>query len=50
MNSKLLIIRGTGYLGKRLAKASLEQGHETYILHRPEIGVDIEKIQNAAVL
>lgn len=24
-------------------KASLGQGHETYILSRPEIGVDIEK-------
>ncbi|GKC57236.1 bifunctional pinoresinol-lariciresinol reductase 2, partial [Tanacetum coccineum] len=43
--SKVLIIGGTGYLGKRLVKASLEQGHETYVLMRPEIGVDIEKIQ-----
>ncbi|KAK9077832.1 hypothetical protein SSX86_006170 [Deinandra increscens subsp. villosa] len=43
--SKVLIIGGTGYLGKRLVKASLEQGHETYVLQRPEIGVDIEKIQ-----
>nr|GEW16906.1 hypothetical protein [Tanacetum cinerariifolium] len=45
LKSKVLIIGGTGYLGKRLVKASLEQGHETYILRRPEIGVDIEKIQ-----
>ncbi|CDP21343.1 unnamed protein product [Coffea canephora] len=45
VKSKVLIIGGTGYLGKRLVKASLEQGHETYILHRPEIGVDIEKVQ-----
>lgn len=43
--SKVLIIGGTGYLGKRMVKASLAQGHETYILHRPEIGVDIEKIE-----
>ncbi|CAI9095165.1 OLC1v1031045C1 [Oldenlandia corymbosa var. corymbosa] len=43
--SKVLIVGGTGYLGKRLAKASLEQGHETYILHRPEIGFEIEKIE-----
>ncbi|KAG9154654.1 hypothetical protein Leryth_021158 [Lithospermum erythrorhizon] len=42
---KVLIIGGTGYLGKRLVKASLAHGHETYILHRPEIGVDIEKIE-----
>ncbi|OMO87840.1 NmrA-like protein [Corchorus capsularis] len=45
MKSKVLIIGGTGYLGKRLVKASLGQGHETYVLHRPEIGVDIEKVQ-----
>lgn len=43
--SKVLIIGGTGYLGKRLVKASLGQGHVTYVLHRPEIGVDIEKVQ-----
>ncbi|GFQ06987.1 bifunctional pinoresinol-lariciresinol reductase [Phtheirospermum japonicum] len=43
--SKVLIIGGTGYLGKRLVKASLEQGHETYVLNRPEIGVDIEKVE-----
>ncbi|XVE57333.1 hypothetical protein DITRI_Ditri04bG0082800 [Diplodiscus trichospermus] len=43
--SKVLIIGGTGYLGKRLVKASLAQGHETYVLHRAEIGVDIDKVQ-----
>lgn len=43
--SKVLIVGGTGYLGKRLVKASLEEGHETYVLHRAEIGVDIEKVQ-----
>ncbi|KAE9596893.1 hypothetical protein Lal_00007986 [Lupinus albus] len=43
--SKVLIVGGTGYLGKRLVKASLSEGHETYILYRPEIGVDIEKVQ-----
>ena len=43
--SKVLILGGTGYLGKRLVKASLAEGHETYVLHRPEIGVDIEKVQ-----
>ncbi|KAH1106634.1 hypothetical protein J1N35_010402 [Gossypium stocksii] len=45
MKSKVLIVGGTGYLGKRLVKASLVQGHETYVLHREEIGVDIEKVQ-----
>ena len=43
--SKVLIIGGTGYLGKRLVKASLAEGHETYILHRAEIGVEIDKVQ-----
>ncbi|KAF6151871.1 hypothetical protein GIB67_010445 [Kingdonia uniflora] len=43
--SKVLIVGGTGYIGKRLVKASLAQGHVTYVLHRPEIGVDIEKLQ-----
>ncbi|MCD7462707.1 hypothetical protein HAX54_049169 [Datura stramonium] len=43
--SKVLIVGGTGYLGKRLVKASLANGHDTYILQRPEIGVDIEKIE-----
>ncbi|KAK4252669.1 hypothetical protein QN277_014414 [Acacia crassicarpa] len=43
--SRVLIVGGTGYLGKRLVKASLAEGHETYVLHRPEMGVDIEKVQ-----
>ncbi|XVF52097.1 hypothetical protein PTKIN_Ptkin04bG0237600 [Pterospermum kingtungense] len=43
--SRVLIVGGTGYLGKRLVKASLAEGHETYVLHRAEIGVDIEKVQ-----
>lgn len=44
-NNKVLIVGGTGYLGKRLVRASLALGHETFVLHRPEIGVDIEKVQ-----
>ncbi|CAN4099807.1 unnamed protein product [Withania somnifera] len=43
--SKVLIVGGTGYLGKRLVKASLSNGHDTYILQRPEIGVDIDKVE-----
>ncbi|XP_075100442.1 bifunctional pinoresinol-lariciresinol reductase 2-like [Nicotiana tabacum] len=43
--SKVLIVGGTGYLGKRLVKASLANGNKTYILRRPEIGVDIEKVE-----
>ncbi|KAL9261784.1 Isoflavone reductase-like protein [Drosera capensis] len=43
--SKVLVVGGTGYIGKRIVKASLKQGHETYVLQRPEIGLDIEKLQ-----
>ncbi|GJT38659.1 bifunctional pinoresinol-lariciresinol reductase 2 [Tanacetum coccineum] len=45
LKSKVLIVGGTGYIGKRLVKASLEHGHATYVLQRREIGVDIEKVQ-----
>ncbi|ONK58928.1 uncharacterized protein A4U43_C08F1180 [Asparagus officinalis] len=43
--SKVLVVGGTGYIGKRIVKASLVHGHPTYVLHRKEIGVDIEKVQ-----
>ncbi|KAJ7953368.1 Isoflavone reductase-like [Quillaja saponaria] len=43
--SKVLVVGGTGYMGKRIVKASLAQGHETYVLQRPEIGLDIDKLQ-----
>ncbi|KAK9275037.1 hypothetical protein L1049_022295 [Liquidambar formosana] len=43
--SKVLVVGGTGYIGKRIVKASLAQGHETYVLQRPEIGLDIDKLQ-----
>lgn len=45
--SKVLIVGGTGYVGKRIVKASLAEGHKTYVLHRPEIGLelDIDKLQ-----
>ena len=42
--SKVLVVGGTGYIGKRMVMASLSQGHETYVL-RPEIGFDIDKLQ-----
>ncbi|KAJ9537557.1 hypothetical protein OSB04_030290 [Centaurea solstitialis] len=45
MKLKVLIIGGTGFIGKRLVKASLEHNHETYILQRPDMGVDIGKVQ-----
>lgn len=43
--SKILVVGGTGYIGRRIVQASLAQGHETYVLQRPEIGLDIEKLQ-----
>jgi nucleoside-diphosphate-sugar epimerase len=38
-------VGGTGYIGRRIVKASLEQGHETYVLQRPDIGLETEKVQ-----
>ncbi|CAM0907471.1 unnamed protein product [Alopecurus aequalis] len=43
--SKVLVVGGTGYIGRRIVKASLAQGHETYVLMRPEIGLDIDKLE-----
>lgn len=43
--SKILVVGGTGYIGKRIVKASLAQGHPTYILMRRELGYEIEKLQ-----
>ncbi|XP_020405904.1 isoflavone reductase homolog [Zea mays] len=43
--SRVLVVGGTGYIGRRLVRASLAQGHPTLILLRPEIGLDIDKLQ-----
>ncbi|TVU51777.1 hypothetical protein EJB05_03221 [Eragrostis curvula] len=43
--SRVLIVGGTGYIGRRLVLASLAQGHPTFVLMRPEIGLDIDKLQ-----
>ncbi|KAK8650364.1 hypothetical protein V6N13_140006 [Hibiscus sabdariffa] len=43
--SKVLVVGGTGYIGRKIVKASLAEGHETYVLQRPEIGLDIEKLE-----
>ncbi|KAL1532246.1 isoflavone reductase [Salvia divinorum] len=43
--SRVLVVGGTGYVGRRIVKASLAEGHPTYVLRRPEIGLDIEKLQ-----
>ncbi|KAK7360617.1 hypothetical protein VNO77_02624 [Canavalia gladiata] len=43
--SKVLVVGGTGYIGRRIVKASLAQGHETFVLQRQELGLQIDKIQ-----
>ncbi|ESQ56320.1 hypothetical protein EUTSA_v10026944mg [Eutrema salsugineum] len=43
--TRVLVIGGTGSLGRRIVTACLTEGHETYVLQRSEIGVDIEKVQ-----
>ncbi|XP_008778652.1 bifunctional pinoresinol-lariciresinol reductase 2-like [Phoenix dactylifera] len=43
--SRILVVGGTGYLGRRIVRASLDDGHPTHVLYRREIGVDIDKIQ-----
>ncbi|XP_062110556.1 isoflavone reductase homolog [Humulus lupulus] len=43
--SKVLVVGGTGYIGRRIVKASLAEGHPTFVLQRKEIGLDIEKVQ-----
>ena len=45
--TKVLVVGGTGYIGKRIVKASLAQEDHitTYVLQRREMGFDIDKVQ-----
>ncbi|KAM7493827.1 hypothetical protein LguiB_028436 [Lonicera macranthoides] len=43
--SKVLVVGASGYIGRRIVKASLAQGHETYVLQRRDVGLDIDKLQ-----
>ncbi|KAL6905844.1 hypothetical protein ACP4OV_003445 [Aristida adscensionis] len=43
--SRVLVVGGTGFVGRRLVRASLAQGHPTFVLMRPEIGLDVDKLQ-----
>ncbi|XP_006663942.1 isoflavone reductase homolog [Oryza brachyantha] len=43
--SRVLVVGGTGFVGRRVVAASLAEGHPTYVLMRPEIGLDLEKLQ-----
>uniref|UniRef100_K3Z849 NmrA-like domain-containing protein n=1 Tax=Setaria italica TaxID=4555 RepID=K3Z849_SETIT len=44
--SKVLVVGGsTGFVGRRIVAASLAQGYPTFVLMRPEIGLDVDKLQ-----
>jgi nucleoside-diphosphate-sugar epimerase len=43
--SRVLVVGGTGYIGRWIVRASLALGHPTLVLMRPEIGLDIDKLQ-----
>ncbi|XP_066162517.1 pinoresinol reductase 1-like isoform X4 [Oryza sativa Japonica Group] len=43
--SRVLIVGGSGYIGRRIVAASLAEGHPTFVLLRPEIGLNIDKLQ-----
>uniref|UniRef100_A0ACD5W554 Uncharacterized protein n=1 Tax=Avena sativa TaxID=4498 RepID=A0ACD5W554_AVESA len=43
--SKVLVVGGTGFIGRRIVKASLAQGHRTFVLTRPEMGMNVDKLQ-----
>ncbi|XP_077234198.1 bifunctional pinoresinol-lariciresinol reductase 2-like [Tasmannia lanceolata] len=43
--SRVLIVGGTGHMGRRLVWASLTLGHPTYVLFREENVNDIEKVE-----
>ncbi|GLJ10772.1 hypothetical protein SUGI_0134660 [Cryptomeria japonica] len=45
MKSRVLIVGGTGYIGKRVVKAIIALGHPTYVLFRPQVVSDIDKVQ-----
>lgn len=43
--SRVLIIGGTGYFGRRLVKGSLALGHETHVMYRAQAASDINKVE-----
>jgi len=43
--SRVLIVGGTGYIGKRFVRASLALGHPTYVLYRPAATQNIDKVE-----
>jgi pinoresinol/lariciresinol reductase len=43
--SRVLVVGATGYIGWWIMRASLAQGHLTFILMWPEIGLDVDILQ-----
>uniref|UniRef100_K3ZCD2 NmrA-like domain-containing protein n=1 Tax=Setaria italica TaxID=4555 RepID=K3ZCD2_SETIT len=43
--SKVLVVGGTGFVGRRIVVASLALGYPTFVLMRPEISLDVDKVQ-----
>nr|XP_034586674.1 isoflavone reductase homolog [Setaria viridis] len=43
--SKVLVVGGTGFVGRRIVAASLALGYPTFVLMRPEISLDVDKVQ-----
>ncbi|EOA38284.1 hypothetical protein CARUB_v10009778mg [Capsella rubella] len=43
--ARVLVVGASGYIGKSIVRACIAEGHETYVLLRPEIGLDVEKVQ-----
>ncbi|KAL7164716.1 hypothetical protein ACSBR2_040591 [Camellia fascicularis] len=42
---KVLVVGGIGYIGSKIVRESLAQGHTTYVLQRPDMGMDVNKLQ-----
>ncbi|XP_015698446.1 isoflavone reductase homolog isoform X1 [Oryza brachyantha] len=43
--SRVLVVGGTGFVGRRMVRASLAEGHPTFVLTRPELGLAVDKVQ-----
>ncbi|CAL5432084.1 unnamed protein product [Camellia sinensis] len=43
--SKVLVVGGTGYIGSKIVRESLAQGHTTFVLQRPDMDMDVNKLQ-----
>nr|QGU34067.1 pinoresinol-lariciresinol reductase 3 [Taiwania cryptomerioides] len=43
--SRILIVGATGYIGRRIVKASIALAHPTFILFRKEVVSDVEKVE-----